>query len=242
LAVSSARSVARTAARRAVRAFAASKAAAPAAGGAVVRQTLADVKKALQTKAQADHGAGKAANAGYGQVVQVVGAVVDVYFEGGRVPNILNSLEVEGHSVRLVLEVAAQIGDNTVRTIAMESTDGLKRGQKVRDTGAPITVPVGAATLGRILNVIGEPTDGRGPVNSPTHAPIHRSAPTLEVQGSSDEVLVTGIKVVLVGPLLQGWQDRSFWRRRCRQDGVDYGTDQQHCQEARWVLSVCRCR
>jgi F0F1-type ATP synthase beta subunit len=128
-----------------------------------------------------------------------------VYFEGGRVPNILNSLEVEGHSVRLVLEVAAQVGDNTVRTIAMESTDGLKRGQKVRDTGAPITVPVGAATLGRILNVIGEPTDGRGPVNSPTHAPIHRSAPSLEVQGSSDEVLVTGIKVVdLLAPYSKG--------------------------------------
>jgi len=196
-------------ARSAVRTFAAAKASAsapaPAVNASAARASLADIKKTLLEKANSEHKDGKASNAGYGQVVQVVGAVVDVYFEGGRVPNILNALEVEGHNVRLVLEVAAQVGDNTVRTIAMESTDGLKRGQKVRDTGAPITVPVGAATLGRILNVIGEPTDGRGPVNSPTHAPIHRAAPTLEVQGSSDEVLVTGIKVVdLLAPYSKG--------------------------------------
>ena len=164
---------------------------------------MSDVRKALAAQNQKSFD--KAANAGMGQVVQVVGAVVDVYFEGGRVPNILNALEIEGHHTRIVLEVAAQIGENTVRTISMESTDGLMRGQKVRDTGAPITVPVGAATLGRILNVIGEPTDGRGPINSPTHAPIHKSAPSLEVQGSSDEVLVTGIKVVdLLAPYSKG--------------------------------------
>jgi hypothetical protein len=107
---------------------AAAKAAAPA-GKSDARTSMADVRKMLaeQNQKQTD----KAANAGIGQVVQVVGAVVDVYFEGGRVPNILNALEVEGHSVRLVLEVAAQVGENTVRTISMDSTDGLMRGQKV---------------------------------------------------------------------------------------------------------------
>jgi len=209
------RNVARAVSRATVRSFAvatpfpqSAAAKAPAAKAAPAgksdsRASMADVRKMLAEQNQKS--IDKAANAGMGQVVQVVGAVVDVYFEGGRVPNILNALEVEGHNVRLVLEVAAQIGENTVRTISMDSTDGLMRGQKVRDTGAPITVPVGAATLGRILNVIGEPTDGRGPVNSPTHAPIHKSAPSLEVQGSSDEVLVTGIKVVdLLAPYSKG--------------------------------------
>src|SRR5438132_8697763 len=109
-----------------------------------------------------------------GRVAQVMGAVVDVHFEG-PLPEILNALETDNNGNRLVLEVAQHLGENTVRTIAMDSTDGVTRGQTVTDTGAQITVPVGPATLGRILNVIGEPIDERGPVNSEFHSPIHAS-------------------------------------------------------------------
>ena len=118
-----------------------------------------------------------------GKVSQVIGAVVDVQFEG-NLPPILNALEVDGMNHRLVLEVAQHLGDSRVRTIALDSTDGLVRGQGVRDTGAPITVPVGPETLGRIMNVIGEPIDERGPINAKTSYPIHRDAPAFEDQGS----------------------------------------------------------
>ena len=145
-----------------------------------------------------------------GKVTQVIGAVVDVQFED-KLPKILNALEVdvpEG-SERLVLEVAQHLGENTVRTIAMESTDGLVRGQKCEDTGAPIQVPVGPETLGRIINVIGEPVDEKGPIftdkASEKFAPLHRSAPTFTEQGKSQEILVTGIKVVdLLAPYAKG--------------------------------------
>ena len=111
-----------------------------------------------------------------GRIAQVIGAVVDVHFES-QLPAILSALETSNNGQRLVLEVAQHLGENTVRTIAMDSTEGLTRGQNVTDTGAQITVPVGPATLGRILNVVGEPIDERGPVNSAHHAPIHASAP-----------------------------------------------------------------
>src|SRR5687768_2427282 len=111
-----------------------------------------------------------------GKISQVIGAVVDVAFTG-ELPAILSALETENNGQRLVLEVAQHLGENTVRTIAMDSTEGLTRGQPVRDTGAQITVPVGPMTLGRILNVIGEPIDERGPVNSDKFAPIHAEAP-----------------------------------------------------------------
>merc|ERR1719432_318593 len=134
-----------------------------------------------------------------GKVTQVIGAVVDVQFDE-KLPKILNALEVESTGERLVLEVAQHLGENTVRTIAMESTDGLVRGQKCVDSGAPIQVPVGPETLGRIINVIGEPVDEKGPIfpNKGTEkfAPLHRSAPTFTEQGKSQEILVTGIKVV----------------------------------------------
>ena len=140
-----------------------------------------------------------------GVVIQVVGAVVDVRFDSGKLPNILNALEVEDMPTKLILEVAAHLGDNAVRCIAMESSDGLTRDHKVKDLGSPIMVPVGTATLGRILNVIGEPVDGRGPINATNFAPIHRPAPPLSNQGSSNEVLVTGIKVVdLLAPYAKG--------------------------------------
>src|SRR5436853_813774 len=111
-----------------------------------------------------------------GRVAQVMGAVVDVHFEG-PLPEILNALETDNNGNRLVLEVAQHLGENTVRTIAMDSTDGLTRGQTVNSTGAQITVPVGPMTLGRIVNVIGEPIDERGPVNSEMRMPIHAEAP-----------------------------------------------------------------
>uniref|UniRef100_A0A061S9X3 ATP synthase subunit beta n=1 Tax=Tetraselmis sp. GSL018 TaxID=582737 RepID=A0A061S9X3_9CHLO len=139
-----------------------------------------------------------------GRVTQVIGAVVDVQFDGAM-PKIMDALEVDGHDVRLVLEVAQHIGENTVRTIAMDTTDGLCRGQDVRNTGQPITVPVGRETLGRIMNVIGEPVDECGPIVSKATLPIHREAPSFEEQSTEQEVLVTGIKVVdLLAPYARG--------------------------------------
>jgi ATP synthase F1 beta subunit len=140
-----------------------------------------------------------------GKISQVIGAVIDVQFDSGDLPPIYNALEVNGHNVRLVLEVAQHLGDNTVRTIAMDSTDGLTRGQDVADTGAPILVPVGDGTLGRIMNVIGEAVDERGPIETDTKLPLHREAPSFAEQGTGNEILVTGIKVVdLLAPYAKG--------------------------------------
>eukprot|EP00003_Mantamonas_plastica_P016924 TRINITY_DN2833_c0_g1_i1.p1 TRINITY_DN2833_c0_g1~~TRINITY_DN2833_c0_g1_i1.p1 ORF type:complete len:556 (+),score=163.49 TRINITY_DN2833_c0_g1_i1:152-1669(+) len=145
-----------------------------------------------------------AAAASNGQVTQVIGAVVDVQFDG-ELPPILNALEVHGHHTRLVLEVAQHLGENTVRTIAMDGTEGLVRGQACEDTGAPIMVPVGPECLGRIMNVIGEPIDERGPITTSKKLPIHAEAPTFVEQGGSQEILVTGIKVVdLLCPYAKG--------------------------------------
>jgi len=139
-----------------------------------------------------------------GKVTQVIGAVVDVKFEG-NLPAILNALEVRGFHNRLVLEVAQHIGQGVVRTIAMDSSDGLIRGQEVEDTGAPISVPVGPETLGRIVNVIGEPIDRRGEIPTSKRAPIHAPAPTYQEQGTTSEILITGIKVVdLLAPYAKG--------------------------------------
>merc|ERR1719472_684461 len=139
-----------------------------------------------------------------GKISQVIGAVVDVKFEG-ELPPILNSLEVEGTQHRLVLEVAQHLGGNNVRTIALDSTEGLVRGQPVQDTGNSIQVPVGPETLGRIINVIGEPIDERGPIGHKKTLPIHREAPSFEDQGSGEELLITGIKVIdLLGPYAKG--------------------------------------
>jgi len=142
-----------------------------------------------------------------GKITQVIGAVVDVQFDEG-LPKILNALEIQGSEQRLVLEVAQHLGENTVRTIAMEATEGLVRGQEVSDTGAPIQIPVGPETLGRILNVIGEPVDEKGPVfekGKEKFAPLHRPAPSFVEQGKSQEILVTGIKVVdLLAPYAKG--------------------------------------
>merc|ERR1711897_119911 len=139
-----------------------------------------------------------------GEITQVIGAVVDVEFPE-ELPPILTALEVEDNEIRLVLEVAQHLGENTVRTIAMDATEGLMRGQKVRNTGEPIKIPVGRETLGRIMNVIGEPVDECGPINSKHVLPIHREAPSFIEQGTSQEMLITGIKVVdLLAPYQRG--------------------------------------
>jgi F-type H+-transporting ATPase subunit beta len=145
-----------------------------------------------------------------GRLTQVIGAVVDVHFDGA-LPAILNALETTntdprtGEKVRLVFEVAQHLGENSVRAIAMDSTEGLVRGAPVTDTGAPIRVPVGPATLGRIMNVIGEPIDEAGPISNDHVSPIHREAPSFAEQAGSAEVLVTGIKVIdLLCPYTKG--------------------------------------
>ena len=139
-----------------------------------------------------------------GRVSQVIGAVVDVHFDSD-LPAILSALETKVGGNRLVLEVAQHLGENTVRTIAMDATDGLVRGQEVTDTGSQIRVPVGPATLGRILNVIGEPIDEMGPVNAEITMPIHAEAPLFVDQSTESAILVTGIKVIdLIAPYAKG--------------------------------------
>ncbi|QDO96232.1 F0F1 ATP synthase subunit beta [Ferrovibrio terrae] len=139
-----------------------------------------------------------------GRITQVIGAVVDVQFTE-HLPAILNALHCTNQGNHLVLEVAQHLGENTVRTIAMDSTDGLVRGMEVTDTGSPISVPVGQETLGRIINVIGQPIDERGPINAKSAAPIHAPAPEYVDQSTEQKVLVTGIKVVdLLAPYSKG--------------------------------------
>ena len=139
-----------------------------------------------------------------GKITQVIGAVVDVQF-GDHLPQILNALTTENNGKRLVLEVAQHLGENIVRTIAMDASEGLVRGREVTDTDGPIMVPVGNATLGRILNVVGEPVDEQGPVDADAHRSIHQSAPEFSEQSTESEVLVTGIKVIdLLAPYAKG--------------------------------------
>ncbi len=156
-----------------------------------------------------------------GRIVQVIGPVVDVEFQEGNLPSIMNALTITNPTINdeeenLVVEVAQHLGDNVVRCIAMEITDGLVRGMKVTDTGAPITVPVGEACLGRILNVIGKPVDGLGPVSSEKTLPIHREAPTFLEQDTSVHVLETGVKVIdLLVPFPRGGKMGLFGGAGC---------------------------
>ena len=139
-----------------------------------------------------------------GKISQVLGAVVDIEFDG-ELPSILNALEVDNKGNKLILEVAQHLGENTVRTIAMDTTDGLVRGQTATDTGSPISMPVGPETLGRIMNVVGDPVDERGEIGASKKYPIHRPAPEFVDQSTETEVLVTGIKVVdLLAPYARG--------------------------------------
>jgi ATP synthase F1 beta subunit len=146
--------------------------------------------------------ASEAANTG--KITQVIGAVVDVQFDG-ELPSILNSLEVQDHDIRVVLEVAQHLGESTCRTIAMDATEGLRRGQGVLDTGSPIAVPVGNELLGRIVNVLGEPIDEQGPIGNKTTLPLHAEPPSFTDQSTEAIVLETGIKVVdLLNPYAKG--------------------------------------
>jgi len=169
--------------------------------------TAADIKPKPRTKktTAADKPQAPAQTSNLvGRVSQVIGAVVDVAFEGD-LPPILSALETDNHGNRLVLEVAQHLGENVVRTIAMDSTDGLTRGQVVNATGYQIRVPVGPKTLGRIMNVIGEPIDELGPIGSDQYAPIHAEAPKFVDQSTETAILVTGIKVVdLLAPYAKG--------------------------------------
>ncbi len=146
-----------------------------------------------------------------GKIVQVIGVTVDVLFKSGSIPAIFNALEVKGLDRRLVLEVQQHIGDNKVRSVAMDSTDGLSRGMKVIDTGAPIKVPVGEPVLGRIMNVIGEPVDKKGEIKSDKYLQIHREAPAFVDQDTSNEMFATGIKVIdLLAPYSKGGKTGLF--------------------------------
>src|SRR6202035_229707 len=139
-----------------------------------------------------------------GRITQVIGAVVDVQFEGD-LPAILNALETQNGGKRLVLEVAQHLGESTVRTISMDTTEGLVRGPEVTDTGEPISVRVGEETLGRIINVVGDPVDEAGPVKTKQRRAIHQPAPAYTEQSTEAEILVTGIKVVdLLAPYANG--------------------------------------
>ncbi|MEM1432162.1 MAG: F0F1 ATP synthase subunit beta, partial [Pseudomonadota bacterium] len=139
-----------------------------------------------------------------GKIQQVIGAVVDVQFSG-ELPAILNALECENQGKRLVMEVAQHLGENTVRAIAMDATEGLVRGADVRDLEGPISMPVGDATLGRIMNVVGDPVDEKGPIEANETRPIHADAPEFAAQSTSSEILVTGIKVIdLLAPYSKG--------------------------------------
>ncbi|XP_026314382.1 ATP synthase subunit beta, mitochondrial-like [Hyposmocoma kahamanoa] len=162
-------------------------------------------KKAGSSGGGGEGGPPRAATAGAeGKIIAVIGAVVDAQFDK-NLPPILNALEVPGRTPKLILEVAQHLGENTCRTIAMDGTEGLIRGQTIIDTGAPITIPVGEPTLGRIMNVIGEPIDERGPINTDKFAPIHADAPPFVEMSVEQEILATGIKVVdLLAPYVKG--------------------------------------
>ena len=175
-----------------------------------------------------------------GEVRQVMGAVVDVQFVD-QLPEILNALETDNHGNRLVLEVAQHLGENTVRTIAMDSTEGLVRGQQVVDTGEPIAVPVGENTLGRIMNVVGEAVDEAGPIKTAERRPIHAPAPSYVDQSTEAEILVTGIKVVdLLAPYAKGGKIGLFGGAGVGKTVLIHGADQQRRQGAWRLLGVCR--
>ncbi len=140
-----------------------------------------------------------------GQIVSIIGPVVDIRFSEENLPELLNAIEIDNHGEKLIVEVAQHIGDDTVRCISMGVTDGLIRGMEARNTGKPIAVPVGKETLGRLFNVLGEPIDGKGEVNTKMTSPIHRPAPSFEEQETSTEIFETGIKVVdLIAPYSRG--------------------------------------
>lgn len=182
----------------------------------VAKKPAAPRKPKAPAEVAATGNAAYTAGTGVGKIAQVIGAVVDVEFVG-QLPAILNALETTntdqktGEPFRLVLEVAQHLGENMVRTIAMDTTEGLTRGQPVTDTGTSILAPVGPGTLGRIMNVVGDPIDEGGPIQTTMYRPIHREAPSFEEQSTSSEILVTGIKVIdLICPYTKGGKTGLF--------------------------------
>ncbi|ATZ57655.1 Bcatp2 [Botrytis cinerea B05.10] len=170
-----------------------------------LRASRSAFRPALSTGLRAASARFASDSAVHGKIHQVIGAVVDVKFDTEKLPPILNALETTNGGNKLILEVAQHLGENVVRTIAMDGTEGLVRGHRATDTGAPITVPVGAGTLGRIMNVTGDPIDERGPIKCDKRLPIHADAPPFTEQSTAAEVLVTGIKVVdLLAPYARG--------------------------------------
>ena len=151
-----------------------------------------------------------------GSIVQIIGPVVDIDFPNGKLPSILNAVKIprvnaEGQQEDLIVEVQQQLGEDRVRAVAMDSTDGLVRGMKAYDTGGPISVPVGPKVLGRMLNVIGQPIDGVGPVEAKAYYPIHRPAPSFDQMSTQREMFETGIKVIdLLEPYSKGGKTGLF--------------------------------
>ena len=158
-----------------------------------------------------------------GKITQIIGAVVDVNFDSD-LPEIYTALEVNNSGNRLILEVAQHLGENDVRTIAMDATEGLKRGDEVINTGSPISVPVGPETLGRIINVVGESIDEKGEVKTKEKWPIHRSAPKFTDQATETEQLVTGNQSYrFISSICERWKDRFIRRSWCRENCYNYG-------------------
>ena len=184
-----------------------------------------------------------------GRVIQISGPAVDVQFVEGAMPPIYQALKVVSdgftvpNPVNVILEVQQHLGEGRVRCVAMEATEGMVRGMKAIDQGGPISVPVGRGTLGRVMNVIGQPVDQLGPIQHTKTMPIHRPAPLFEDQATTAEMFETGVKVVdLIQPFLEGRQDWIVRRRRCRQNRLHSGTDQQRRQAARRIFGVRRRR
>ena len=177
-----------------------------------------------------------------GKISQVMGAVVDVSFAGGHLPSIYNALTVDrGEEGILVLEVAQHLGDGNVRTVAMDSTDGLVRGHETVDTGEPIMVPVGQETLGRLFDVLGNTIDQKGECKTEKKYPIHRAAPKHEDLSTSTEMLVTGIKVVdLMEPYTRGGKTGLFGGAGVGKT-VDSGIDPKYCHRAWWIFCIRWC-
>jgi len=175
-----------------------------------------------------------------GKVVEIIGAVIDVEFPRDSIPKVYDALRIE--SAGLTLEVQAQLGDGIVRAIAMGSSEGLKRGLEVSNTGAAITVPVGKETLGRVMNVLGEPIDEAGPIGEQKSLPIHREAPTYEELSSDAEILETGVKVIdLVMPIAKGGKVGLFGGAGVGKTVTLMELIRNIAIEHSWFLGICRC-
>ena len=175
-----------------------------------------------------------------GKVIQVIGPVVDIEFLEGHLPDLYNAIVIKEKGI--TMEVMQHLGDNRVRCVALSSTDGMQTGMKAVDTGAPIKVPVGPATLGRMFNVVGEPIDEKGPLEAEEWWPIHRKPPSFDELRPSAEILETGLKVLDLLAPLPGAARWGFRRGRRGEDGADHGAHPQHRIRTWWLFRLCRGR